>query len=336
MAEVSFFSENLERAYPFIKADDNPPATAVVDCGFIFAYGANADLATDKIYLKQLSRNGTTFRFEFRSTAVGLVDWSLTAYRQTDDPNFVTEFLDGQVEDGGDVSNESDYSDDPLACDNNSRWWGFVTFGDMERLAEGVDDGDTLVFTSTSGAVEPALLQDQQQSCVTAINVANADRTRATTPEGCKDYCWPFEVADVYVAARCIQGDVRLIAGYNCDIRQTGTTITLSAGVGLGQGEPCEELPLVEDEEAPEDYELLSGGPACDKVLRTINGTGARIFQLIAGIGATTLFDNASSRVVIDFNLRSLTTYLELGSSSCPSDSSDSSDSDDSCACGPE
>jgi len=144
-------------------------------------------------------------------------------------------------------------------------------------------------------------------SIVNSFELANNDRTRATNPLGCDPLEWDFTTGLVYEAARCVQGEVKLKAGYNVQIRvqESSNTIVLSPLTGAGEGNPCEEVELFAGETPPigATNTLLEGGALCNEVLRAINGVGGEHFKIVGGQGVSINPDPLNNCVDIDVNL---------------------------------
>ena len=146
------------------------------------------------------------------------------------------------------------------------------------------------------------------------------DRTRATPYEGCEECLkedYIPQIDTVIVDSTCLQGDIRLKEGYNCDIVQINSEnrIIIRASVGAGEGETCKEIVLREEEEnIPIDPETgfpikpLSGGPWCNNTLRSICGVGGPLFTMIASTGVSIVPDPVEHKLTIDVNMLGLST----------------------------
>ena len=137
---------------------------------------------------------------------------------------------------------------------------------------------------------------------VRAVNVGNF--ARATIPHN--DTCGSdsLSLEPYTVQATCIDGDIMWKEGYNCAIRQdtVENAIIIGAGLGSGVGEPCEEVPL-NPEESSAIYagELLTGGPGCDEIVKSINGVTGSNINIIAGSGFNIYADpDQDARLIID------------------------------------
>ena len=168
------------------------------------------------------------------------------------------------------------------------------------------NDG-TVGRNSGQALVEPPLVQ-VIGTVVESINLGNDDRTRVDSPAGCDPIDWPHSVGITHVESRCLQGPVRFKPGYNAIVRQDSRSneLIVSGSVGAGEGEPCEEVKHFPDETAPPGSHLLSGGPRCNDVVRSLNGVGGRSMNLVSGQGVDVTADPANHRVIVDANMNAL------------------------------
>jgi hypothetical protein len=178
----------------------------------------------------------------------------------------------------------------------------------MQSIASRLAIGETIVRTTTGEAViEPTLVQNLNESQVVSINIANGDRTRALRPADCPPNEWNFDTEEIYVNRECLQGVVKLRAGYTVALNQItlSNTIQLSAIVNAGLGEPCEEVKLFPTETPPigATNNLLAGDFYCNEVLRSINGLQGPDLVLFAGSGVSITADQATNTVIVDVNL---------------------------------
>ena len=187
-------------------------------------------------------------------------------------------------------------------------WSGYLVTGSLAAIADRLSVGGTIIRADTDEVlVEPTLIQNLNQSQVVSINIANSDRTRALRPVDCPQNEWAFETGLIYVNRECLQGDVKLQAGYNLSLNQflTSNTIQLSAIVNAGLGEPCEEVPLFPTETPPIGAEngLLAGDFYCNEVLRSINGLQGPNINLFAESGVVIIPDQETNTVLINVDL---------------------------------
>lgn len=326
MANLGFYDENRGRDYPFLAETtgltmDHPsylnnlqtlPQETIVDFGCTLGLDAKF-IPGNTVYLYKVTVTGLegdhTAVFEFRSNAAGLYGYSLIFERHETDMEFSTEYV--MATRNSLITSQKAVDDAESACDAPDFWHGYLVTGDLKPLFELVDTG-TLGAIADLVVVEPATIKNFGQSFVRSFNLANADRSRATTAEGCRDYCWDFDTGEIYVNAQCLTGHLLLEAGYNSNLRQEpDNVLVIGANIGAGAGEPCEEVPLFEGEAGPDGEELLTGGPKCGQLLRTINGINAVNFVINAEAGATVTVDAENGIIVADVNMSQLTGCIE-------------------------
>lgn len=305
---LGFENENLGRAFPFLAGTvgipnaaalsvEGMPNAVIVDAGFIVGPASGFVPGTHSIWLKYVARTGTNLLFVFASDAPGLIDRGLVFTRTTTAARWDTEFVDDfagpfDISESPDAlySETSDFSDFGSECDPEPLWSGYLVTGDVTVI--GLTDGQSLTRTTATGTtVEPGLIQSLAGSLITSINLANLDRTRSSGPPGCPDPIWPYPTGGVYVSAKCIQGHVRVKAGYNMSVTQddNANAINLGAAVGAGLGQPCDEVPLFDGEVPPAGSDAYEGGPLCGEVITGINGIGGAASAILGGQGVTVL-----------------------------------------------
>lgn len=124
----------------------------------------------------------------------------------------------------------------------------------------------------------------------------------------------------IYETAGCMQQAIAFTEGYNCQIRQEDATNTLviGAGVGLGDGDVCEEYPFYPAESLDPNATYYTGGPPCDAILKTINGKGGSRIRFDAGTGFNVRTSTTDQSVIIvDMTLEDFAICLDpLGPSS--------------------
>lgn len=323
MGAPGWFNSNANRAFPFVEktvgrpgtgAVRNLPPAAVVDAGFVMGTGAGFDPAAHAVRLARVRRDGSALYFEFETTAPAMIGSVLGFRRDVADTDYLTEDSDSETEYGLSLTAPDEACLEPL-------WSGHLTTGDLTGLAALLADGEELAGGAGQGEVEPALVQNLSGTYVSSVNLANDDRTRAESPEGCDAVAWPVEPEPVYLAAACLRGVVAFVPGYNAVVTQADAdgVITLGAEAGAGAGQPCGEVPLYPGEAPPAGTSLLSGGPACGQVLRTVNGVGGRLLGVGAGLGFQVTAVPGENRVVVDCNF--------AGLALCPEDVSSVSES---------
>ena len=219
-----------------------------------------------------------------------------------------------------------------------------VSQSDADAIAAIVANG---IFTTTTTTVavtidsidgpayvEPTRTKNLNGAYVRSFAVANADRTRATTADGCRDLCWPFDLQDHYVACECVASDVRFTAGYNTNLRvePDNNAVIIDAEVGAGSFD-CTDVAVFPGESAPGGLTTLDGGLKCNEVVRTINGVGSQFFEIRGGQGVTVTPIPDQHRIIIGVDLGDLALCPDLADAEpveCFAPSVDP------CVCGPE
>ena len=258
------------------------------------------------MYLHQITRTGTTFTFDFRSDAPGLLEYALVFSRTLGDPEYATDYVAAAPLDGAQGSPEAP----------GLLWEGFLVTGPLDSLAAALPADGALAAT-TGPQVEPALIQNLGRSYVRSINLANQDRTRATPPADCPGAGAPEGDLPYIVSATGLTGDLRFVEGYNLALRQNAldNSLTFSSIQGAGAGEPCNtpetphgEVPLYPGEQPPAGSILLSGGPTCDEAINSINGLTASVIRLIPGLGTQIApAPNDQNTLIVDLSGHNMT-----------------------------
>lgn len=321
MSRAGFYSDNELRNYPFVGGDTGVaiPTQSVVDFGCIMGPASGFVTGVHKVWLSRVSRSDRTFRFEYKTDAPGLVGRSLVFEFYDEDPEYTTRFAQDDIELGSTASLTS--IADPCGADVN--WEGYMVIGKLlytvksfTNLAPGVilwnssDDGmlwqspasylleqvlanpygssDEDFDGSGATQVEPALIQNLSSIYVRQISLANSPRTKATPPTVC-DSSSSRTPEPNYINFECLKGRIKVVPGYNCEIivNDSDNSITVSGLVGAGEGQACDEPKLYSSEVPPEGSNLLSGGPECKDILKTINGLGGKTVNIVGGLGVT-------------------------------------------------
>lgn len=328
MAVPNFFNENINRSFPFQRATVGVdtlasgsvtmrqlPDNFIADCGFILGPESGFIDGIHSVFLSKISRiNASIIEYEFRADAPNLADSFLLFKRHINDPIYHTEFVESDVPYYTPASQLLSLSISvPAVTCGEPYWSGYLVTGPIDAVISRLAIGETIVRVGNSEAVvEPALIQNLNQSQVVSLNLANADRTRAIRPFGCPPNSWSFPTGHIYILQECIQGNLRLQPGYNMEIRQNSLTNTIqfAAKVNAGLGEPCEEFKLFTEETSPigADNNLLAGDHYCNETLRSINGLQGPSLTLIAGVGVSILPDPVNNALIININLKDLQT----------------------------
>lgn len=322
MAKPDFYNDNAFRAYPLVGSPDVTvcfnvmggvplllPHATLIDFGCVIGQAAEFDESQDYVYLAQILRTATLMlEFRFRSLCPGLENLELVFSRSTLDGEYVTSYAEATLIDGQELTTDQE------VCGSDPLWEGYLVTGNFAELLETLNYVGASV-NHTSGdldeeepypRVEPARIQNLRATSVRSITVGNYARTAITAPAGCPGIANAFHNR-VHINSSCIVGDIKFTPGYNCSIRQDdqNSALTFSAGVGAGLGEPCEEIKIVEDEVSPDNGQLLTGGPTCGEVMKSINGLSAEGLSIVAGTGVRVL-QVGDSELTIDFDLHDL------------------------------
>jgi hypothetical protein len=306
MARAGFYNDNEYRQYPFVlksKYDHaDLPTNLIVDCGFIMGLDSEFNSAVDIVYLYCVRILADRYEFEFRTTAAGAAGHPLIFTR----PRGAESWLNESV--------ESASAEDTTFCGTEPIWEGFMVSG---HLAEDAGTATATLTFDQERVVEPALIQSLVKSYLRSINVANYGRA---VIEGCATDPVSGTSRDIIVQTGCIQGAVAFTAGFNCEISQTDVSRTIMIAPLLGANantpvaaELCEhygELPLFDNELPPVIQEatetlpeirskFLSGGPACDELITSINGIGGPNVNINGGEGITITANPAAGIVRI-------------------------------------
>lgn len=174
------------------------------------------------------------------------------------------------------------------------------------RQVTASDSGDALkAMLYGPGYVEPARIQNLSDAHVRTIAVGNVERTRASSRDGCRELCWSFEPEDVYTVCSCLVGDVDFVDGHNVSIQVSEATnaIIFNAGVGLGLGVACDELPISPIESPPAGRTTYTGSLRCSEVITQVNGNTSRKLLIVGGDGVQVTSIPEQHRIIIDANL---------------------------------
>ena len=328
MPSPNWLNENRNRAFPFLKESvgvETPSSGAITmrqlpnewiadvgftvgvesDFGFVLSGGSYV-AAAHEIFLQRIYREGGTVYFEFASDAPALYGRTLTFSRSLTDPMYTVEHVEID-----DIDSQS------LSDCEPALWGGYLVTGDLSTISAHLADGDEVIRGSGDALVEPALILNLTRSYLNDVNLANNDRTRATAALDCDPLIWAYDTGIIFVHSRCLQGRLYWKPGYNCEIVQdnVANSLTITGAAGRGEGYPCNEIPLFDEETAPvgSTNGLLSGGPLCNETLRSINGVGGPLLNFLAGTGVSVVSEPSNNKVIVDVNMIGLSTcYNDL------------------------
>lgn len=295
MARTSFYNDNENRDYPFLRDTSFIPVSAIVDCAFLVGDGSGHRVDEHNVRLLSVRREGDWLYFSFESDADLLAGSPLVFSRSVSADPYETEHL---PELSGSVSEPE--------CDAAPAFSGYLVTGDLADLLELLPTDGEL---TGEAIVEPANCRELESLTVRSLNLANMDRTRYETPDGCPAQTWPDEIQPVHVVATCLTGPMRLVEGFNLRVSQDRTDgLRLHAAVGAGAGEACGQVAVYSGETTPDDSVFLEGGPACDEVVRRINGLGGPVVPLLAGLGVSIVFDPDNHLIILTIDGRNTPT----------------------------
>lgn len=280
MPRAGFYNDNEYRSYPFIYKKDalavSLPDACIVDCGIIMGLDSQYDETVHTVWLAKIRRTATHFEFEIATDAPGAATRPLVFTRTPTATEWLTEHV-------------ASIPASDKECATEPAWEGFLVTGILTELVDGMAVNSERIFSATDYVLEPARVQSLVRSYLRSISLGNYSRIVAYPPEECGGPATP-PPRYVVVNKKCMQGDLKFKEGYNCQIFQVdrNNEIIVTAAVGAGAGDTtlCEEIKLFEDEVAPDGSKFLSGGPACDEIVFTVNGVNYEgSLQIIGGPG---------------------------------------------------
>jgi len=329
MSQTKFYNDNSNRGYPFLRGEAFLPNSAIVDCGFVFGPGSGFVAGTSTVYLAAVQRAEDLFIFTFKTTAGNLLDREIRFVRDITADPYVIEYADplDNRQESASASESLSYS-----CNYVDDFAGYLVTGPLEALQTLLPTDGELTGIAT---VEPALLRDASAAYARTLNLANGDRTRYENPDDCRPQCWPVPPQPLWIVQRCVQGLIRFKEGYNLRISQDAedNLLKFDASVGAGEGEPCHQVPLYPGEDLPANSIFYEGGPACNQVIRSINGIGGRMVDIRGKLGVRVQAEPEKHRIIIDVDTHNMAICVDSPELASLSEVSVSSDP---CDCGPQ
>lgn len=329
MAKRAFLDDNKGRDYPLLKGASYVPFTSILACGFVIGPNTGFVAGQHNVTLSKVKREFGRVWFYFTCNAPGLLLQEIIFSRLEDAAMYTLEYADSSSTEDGSASeslsvstslslsqssslsvSQSEDMDSLNVCGYIDDFSGFLITGALDDLLAVLPDNSILESTvAATGIVEPALLQDLSNTYVRSINLANIDRTRYVAPPGCEGDDAQGD-RDIFVNTTCIQGKIVFTPGANANVSQNNFTnsVTFSAVVGAGTGEPCEQMPLYAGETTPAGSIYLEGGPSCNEVIRSISGASGPRADLSAEGGVNISYEPSENKVIIDVNLKALST----------------------------
>jgi len=310
MADAGFYNENLFRDYPFTSRVSplnesefvnsssysllDLPQDCIVEFGAIARPVTDFVTGTDTVYLNSIRRVAAVLYFEF------LISSTLQPYPITFAVDSSTAALFETVWEDSNLPIVEDGS--PYLCDEAPVWSAFIVVGDLTALLQQVADGETLLFPESLWVLLPTRTINLCNTYVRSILIANTRRTVISTTDECSASSATPDPDQVRLVGECMVGEIKLHEGFNCslryDVRENG--IVIMASPGAGRGEPCEEVEAYPEEARPENSRYFGGGPACNEVVRSINGVSVANLIIRGGSGftVTAATDNANTLVI--------------------------------------
>lgn len=320
----SFYNDNANRYYPFVRGQNSiVPNSTIVDCRFALSLRAKSGYGPQHVGLTSVRRESDMLYFMFSLIYAGDEPVDFLEFRRSVDASpYAIQFADNY--------NDTASISDP--CEITEFYTGQLVTGPLDELLELLPSDGEL---TGEAVVEPALIQQVSDTVAQSINLANADRTRWDTAEGCRNQCWNSPNQPIWVYKHCARGRIWFEEGYNTRIEQDAETnsLTIHASVGAGAGEPCQQVKVHPDEKPAPGSIFYEGGPACNEVIRSVNGIGGRLVDIRGGSGTRVTFHPQRHAITIDVHTQDLAVCLppeDLGSLS-----EVGSLSVDDCACGP-
>lgn len=334
MAKPAWYNDNQFRDFPFLTRVEPLaqttglssesigesllplPHSTIVDFCAIMEIDAEYDERDGHfIYLHTIERVDDLFTFRFRTNAPDAANHEVVVYRELTSPEFLIS--------RDDASTIAAEAIDQFACPQQPKWSATVVTGSMREIATLLDDGDTVIAVTGLWQIEPARVQSLRKSYLRSVSLANAARLHVTPQVGCSLSSSDSDDPTAIPMAYCLDGNLQFKEGFNCTIRQdvNNNAIIIGAGVGVGDGLPCDEIPLYEDEQPPADSRYLSGGPGCNDIIKSINGVTGDDVTIIAGRGFRVQPDTANphklviDRALDDFALCDTTTTSSMAAS---------------------
>lgn len=294
MNAAPFLSENAGRSYPFVEEaglEAYLPEGLVLDAGFVLGHGTGFVAGTHSIWLQSIASESGVRYLTFASDAPGLEASPLAVAV----PETAAEY------DVVDSEREWASSSEPGDCQEAPLWEAWLVVGSMT----GVSD---LSVPARLATIEPARIQSLGDASIRSLGLANGDRVRAESPDGCPTPSTETPGDPPFIAATCLGPDPRFREGYNSAITlsQADNSITIGAAVGSGAGEPCEEVLVFDGEEPPAGSLLLSGGPSCSELIRSINGVSRARMRIRAGTGVKVTPGDSASELKVTVDLSGL------------------------------
>ncbi len=299
-----WYNLNAKRAYPFVTNASSLPDTVVVDVGLVAGGDSGFDPGEHRVVLAQVAETGADLEFTFTSDAPGLVGEPLVFRCPADSTGFVR--MTAEAPEG--LSESADDCNEPS-------WWGFLAVQDLASVLALTLGGSYVPDEELR--VEPATVQNLNLAYVSRLSVANADRTRATPPEGCPEFEWPVEPQDYWFRAVCLTGRVQFEGGQRMRVEQLDASNRLRfyPGAKPADPSPCAQVPVYTGETPPPWSPYLDGATGCHQAVRSLGGADGPHLAIESSTGASVTTEPENNKIIIDINFTGLVV--------CPSEDPD-------------
>lgn len=283
----SFYSRNSLRHYPLVRESDLPVGL-LVDAGFVVDQDGGFVPSQHPVRVDSVARVSG--------------GWTVSVSGPPDGRQLVFFAADGWGEwatvwaDGVEAPSGSSSSASPGGVPAN--WFGFVVLGRESAWQAAVPAGS---ISPPNARFEPARTAISR-GFVRSVRVASRERLRVSTPD-----CGSASSVQVPPTSQdrpyrewpstITSGILSLVEGHNLSIRPRPGLLTFSARPGYGAGAVCEEVPVFQGESPPPGSALLTGGPGCGDLVRTLNGLPGRTVLATGGPGVF-VTDNPADGVV--------------------------------------
>ena len=268
MADVDWYNVNANRHFPLVEAaetdaSDAWPKSAIVDMGMMFGGLSEFDAVGDSMWLSRVEYDGSDITLVFLATPSGAM------------VEFTAVFdADPLVTPAGtivDITTTANYGE------------GFVVVGDTAAIVTAMGGGASRTITAVAGGnaeVEPSRVSTQAGAVATSLTLVHMEPTRwvdscsedssselglssSSTPGNPLSSSSLSAFEDYITVISALDGGIFFADGYNVKVvlSESENSITFLAGIGLGEGEPCNWVD--------------QGEPRCGDVIMAINGISA-------------------------------------------------------------
>lgn len=306
MPQNDFYNHNRFIAYPLkaLNRSEFPfgavsmKESALLDAGFVLGIDADYD-PEYRVKLTTLTVVAATVTFTFQDEAA-TATFEVT-FNASDPAGTLVE-----VE----------------ASESSAHGHAWAVAGDLAELTGAVPPGT--YTASESLYVEEGTVQSLSEHYVKQFSIASQPDTPWHPTADCGGS--PADIWQYTVTGRNLQGDRKFKPGYNAviSVATLDNAIEISAGVGAGEGEPCERVPLGSmssissmslSSVSLSSTSLVPAAPTCRDIFSTINGVwpdalgNFYLKALSPGLVVETYPDE--HKIVVDFRTGANSPYCE-------------------------